>query len=119
MAEFAKIGLNNIVLDVVCVSDNEIMLPDGRISEDLGISYLHKLLGHETWLLTKLDGSIRKNYAGIGYIYDGNLDAFISPKPFDSWILNNNCQWEAPIPLPNDKDNFYNWNEELKEWIKV
>jgi len=119
MAEFAKIGLNNTVLDVVCVADEQITLPDGRISEDLGIAYLHKLLGHETWLLTKLDRSIRKNYAGIGYTYDKDLDAFIPPKPFPSWILNNDFQWESPVPAPTFDGNFYDWDEELKQWVKV
>lgn len=61
--------------------------------------------------------ALRKNYAGIGFTYDSNLDAFIPPKPFDSWILNENtCLWESPIPYPND-GNLYEWDEQNKNWI--
>jgi len=71
------------------------------------------------WIPTSYDGSIRKNYAGIGFTYDKDRDAFIPPKPFDSWTLNETtCQWEAPVVKPDD-DNFYVWNEETKQWDLV
>jgi len=71
-----------------------------------------------TWLETREDGSIRKNYAGIGYTYDAQNDAFIAPKPFNSWVLNNKTfQWEAPVAIPDDKKH-YTWNEETKSWDK-
>ena len=61
----------------------------------------------------------RKNYAGIGYSYDAERDAFIPPKPFESWVLNeDSCLWEAPVAHPND-GGFYNWNEETQEWVAV
>jgi hypothetical protein len=61
----------------------------------------------------------RKNYAGIGYSYDAARDAFIPPKPFDSWLLNeDSCLWEAPVPHPTD-GGFYNWDEENQEWVAV
>jgi hypothetical protein len=61
----------------------------------------------------------RKNYAGIGYSYDAERDAFIPPKPFDSWLLNeDSCLWEAPVPHPTD-GGFYNWNEETQNWDAV
>jgi hypothetical protein len=69
-----------------------------------------------TWLETKEDGSIRKNYAGIGYTYDAENDAFIAPKPFNSWVLNNTTfQWEAPVAYPLGEGH-YVWNEETQAW---
>ena len=72
-----------------------------------------------TWLKTKEDGSIRKNYAGIGYTYDAENDAFIAPKPFNSWVLNNTTfKWEPPVPYPDDGKR-YVWNETTKAWDEV
>ena len=63
--------------------------------------------------------SLRKNYAGIGFTYDSDKDAFIAPKPYPSWTLNENtCQWEPPVPLPND-DKFYRWDETTTSWVEV
>jgi hypothetical protein len=68
------------------------------------------------WIETSYDGSIRKNYAGIGYSYDKVRDAFIPPKPYPSWILNEDtCLWDAPVDMPDD-DNKYTWNEETTNW---
>lgn len=61
--------------------------------------------------------ALRKNYAGIGYTYDATRDAFIPPKPFNSWVLNeDSCNWEAPVPMPADSDKFYIWDEDKEEW---
>ena len=69
-----------------------------------------------TWIETKMDGSIRKNYAGVGHTYDQGRDAFIPPQPYSSWILNEDtCLWEAPVAYPDD-GNMYNWNEETQAW---
>ena len=71
------------------------------------------------WLETKMDGSIRKNYAGIGFSYDATRDAFISPKQYASWALNETtCQWEAPVVYPDD-GNDYDWNETNQTWDEV
>ena len=71
------------------------------------------------WLETKTDGSIRKNYAGIGDIYDPVRDAFYAPQPFSSWTLaEDTCLWEAPTPMPED-DNNYCWNEDTTSWDQV
>ena len=68
------------------------------------------------WLETKMDGSIRKNYAGIGFSYDATRDAFIPPQPYPSWTLNEDtCLWECPVAYPND-DKIYEWNEDNQEW---
>ena len=72
-----------------------------------------------TWLETKEDGSIRKNYAGIGFSYDSTRDAFIPPKPYPSWILNEDtCLWECPVAYPDD-GNMYTWNETDQQWDEV
>lgn len=72
-----------------------------------------------TWLETKIDGSIRKNYAGIGFSYDATRDAFIPPQPFPSWTLDEDtCLWEAPVAYPSD-DKMYTWNETDKQWDEI
>ena len=72
-----------------------------------------------TWIETKMDGSIRKNYAGVGHTYDQGRDAFIPPQPYSSWILNEDtCLWEAPVAYPDD-GNMYNWNETDQQWDEV
>lgn len=111
MAHWAEIDENNVVLRVT-VGDND--GPNG----DEGYQWLIENLGG-TWVKTSYNGNIRKNFAGIGYTYDENLDAFISPKPFDSWMLNENtCQWEAPTSRPEDNLD-YIWDEETLSWIPI
>ena len=71
------------------------------------------------WLETKMDGSIRKNYAGVGFTYDATRDAFIPPKPYSSWTLDEDtCLWEAPVAYPSD-DKMYKWNETDQQWDEV
>jgi hypothetical protein len=85
--------------------------------QDFIDSYMDTSAG--TWLETREDGSIRKNYAGIGYTYDAQNDAFIAPKPFESWVLNETTfQWEPPVAYPDD-GNRYNWNETDQQWDEV
>tara|TARA_R110002060_G_scaffold15439_2_gene21534 strand:+ start:51 stop:410 length:360 start_codon:yes stop_codon:yes gene_type:complete len=112
---FAKIGLNNKVIDRVVVHNNELLDANNQPNENLGISFLTNLTGWAIWKQSFKDGT-RKNQAGIGYTYDENRDAFIPPKPFNSWTLNETtCQWEAPVVYPTD-GQIYNWNEETKQW---
>ena len=126
MARFAKIGLNNKVMSVHSVHNNELLDANGVEQEILGVEFLTNLHGWAVWKQTsyntsggvhKLGGTpLRKNHAGIGYTYDQSRDAFIAPKPFNSWILNEEtCLWEAPVALP-DTENRYNWNEETTTW---
>lgn len=117
MAHFAKLDDNNNVLEVHCVNNNELMV-DGTESEAKGIEFLTNWSGGYTnWKQTSYNGNIRKNYAGVGYTYDASRDAFIPPKPFNSWVLNEStCLWEAPVPYPDD-GNRYIWNEETLSWI--
>ena len=127
MAYFAKIE-NNIVIDVNCIVNEVIKDSNGVEQEQLGINFLRTFYNEPDaiWKKTsyntingvhKLGGTpFRKNYAGIGYVYDSQRDAFIAPKPFNSWILNETtCNWESPIAYPVD-NNIYKWNEDIQNW---
>jgi len=117
MAHFAQLE-NNIVKQVIVVSNQDILDENGQESEEKGIAFCSNLLGG-TWKQTSYNGKIRKNYAGIGYTYDEGRDAFIAPKPYNSWLLNEStCQWESPIPYPND-NKFYVWDEETTSWVEI
>jgi hypothetical protein len=129
MASFAKIGLNNKVIEVLSVVNEVLHDSNGIEQEVIGIDFLTKLTGYPVWKQTSYNthagvhssGGIplRKNHAGIGYTYDEDRDAFISPKPYSSWLLNEeSCQWESPIPYPQD-GNKYTWNETIKNWEVV
>ena len=133
MASFAKIGLNNKVIEVLSVHNNELLDSNGVEQENIGIDFLTKLTGWAIWKQTSyntrggvhlLGGTpLRKNHAGIGYTYDEDRDAFIQPKPYNSWVLNETtCLWEAPVVKPEltqeqiDNENYYSWNEETQQW---
>lgn len=104
MAHFAEIDYNNIVTRVLVFSDT---YTDSNCTA---------LLGGD-WIQTSYNNNIRKNYAGVGYTYDSNLDAFIAPKPFTSWVLDTDtCIWEAPIEQP---EGDYTWNEDNLSWDKI
>ncbi len=118
MAHFAKLDENNNVLAVHAVN-NDVITVEGTESEQAGIDFLTSLYGHSLWKQTSYNGSFRKNYCGIGYTYNESLDAFIPPKPYLSWTLNEvSCYWEAPTPMPTDGKR-YSWNEENQEWIEI
>jgi len=114
MAHFAKLGVDNIVETV------EVLSNDVATSEQAGVDFLNKLYGTEdVWKQTSYNKTIRKNFAGIGFTYDETRDAFISPKPFNSWVLNETtCLWEAPVAYPDDGKR-YSWNEENERWDAV
>lgn len=115
MAHFAELGEDNIVLRVIVVNNEELMV-DGEESEAKGAQFCRDLLGG-VWKQTSYNGNFRKNYAGTGYTYDSGRDAFIPPKPFNSWILNEEtCLWEAPVPRPSG-DTMYVWDEDTTSWI--
>jgi len=119
MAHFAKIGLNNIVTDVLVVANRETMDSNGVEHESIGVEFLKTLTGHETWVQTSYNGNIRKNYAGIGYTYDSQRNAFIPPQPYPSWTLvEETCQWTAPVAMPTDEKK-YSWDEATTNWIQV
>ena len=111
MAHFAKLGTGNIVEKVIVVSN------DIAITEQAGVDFINKLYNtRDVWKQTSYNNNIRKNFAGIGYHYDQTRDAFIPPKPFNSWILNEDtCLWNAPVAKPTDGGN-YKWNETNLTW---
>ena len=112
MAHFAQLDENNIVLNVIVVNDSDCQDDNGNESEAVGIQFCQSLFGDNTvWKQTSYNANIRKNYAGVGYTFDSGRDAFISPKPFESWVFNETtCRWDAPYPMPVD-DNDYYWDE--------
>jgi hypothetical protein len=117
MAHFAQLE-NNIVTKVIVVSNQDILDENGQENEQKGIDFCSNLLGG-TWKQTSYNGNIRKNYAGIGYTYDEGRDAFIPPKPFNSWTLNEEtAQWEAPTPYPDDGKR-YSWDEATTSWVEI
>ena len=116
MAHFAQLDSNNVVTNVIVVDNSDIVDGNGDESEAIGIQFCVDLLGG-TWKQTSYNGNIRKNYAAIGYTYDSTKDAFIAPKPFNSWVLNETtCIWEAPTAYPDDGNTYY-WNEETASWV--
>jgi hypothetical protein len=126
MASFAKIGLNNKVIEILSVHNNVLKDSNGIEQEVNGIDFLTKLTGYPVWKQTSYNthggvhdnGGIpfRKNHAGIGMTYDEDRDAFIPKKPYNSWILNEDtCLWESPVAKPND-ENRYTWNELTLTW---
>ena len=129
MASFAKIGLNSKVIEVLSVNNEVLKDSNGIEQEVIGIDFLTKLTGYPVWKQTSYNtlGGIhnnngipfRKNFAGIGYTYDEDRDAFIPKKPFNSWILNEDtCLWNAPVSYPTDGEN-YIWNELTLSWDLV
>jgi hypothetical protein len=123
MASFAKIGLNNKVIEVLSVHNNELLDANGVEQENIGIDFLTKLTGWAIWKQTSYNNNFRKNHAGIGMTYDEDRDAFIPKKPYNSWLLNETtCLWEAPVIKPEltqeqiDNESYYSWNEETQQW---
>jgi hypothetical protein len=117
MAHFAKLNENNIVLEVIVIRNAAL---DSSNEEVSGIAFLTKWSGgYSNWKQTSYNSNIRKNYAGIGFTYDPARDAFIAPKPFNSWVLDEaTCRWQAPTPMPVD-DKFYRWDEDTTAWVEI
>jgi hypothetical protein len=121
MAYFAKLGTGNIIEQVISINNSVITDSNGVEQEQLGVDFINKLYNtRDVWKQTSYNRTFRKNYAGIGYQYDQTRDAFIPPKPFNSWILNEDtCNWNAPVAIPTTKleDNQdYSWNESIVNW---
>ena len=120
MVHFAKLGTGNIIEQVIVINNSVITDSDGNEQEQLGVDFINNLYGtRDVWKQTSYNGTIRKNFASIGYTYDQTRDAFIPPQPFYSWTLNETtCLWEAPVAYPDD-GQFYEWNETTKQWDLV
>jgi hypothetical protein len=126
MAHFAQLDENNVVTQVIVVSNEDTSDSNGVEVEEIGVAFCKKLLGADTnWKQTSYNNSVRVRYAGIGYSYNAELDAFIPPQPFDSWVLNEEtADWESPVgPAPAlteaeiEARSFYRWDEEGGEWV--
>lgn len=125
MAHFAKIDSANVVTAVHRLS-NDVLMVDGVESEQRGVDFLAQLHGGGTWIQTSYNTRggkhskggtpMRKNYAGRGYKWRSDLDAFVSPRPFESWSLNREtCRWDAPVPRP--EDGMHWWDEGNLKWV--
>lgn len=117
MAHFTAVNESGLVLSVLFVENSE-LIENGVESESKGVLFCQNLTGHQEWKKTSYNGNSRKRYAGIGYTYDSNLDAFIAPKPFASWLLDFNTEWQPPVPMPTDGKK-YNWDESGQQWQEV
>jgi hypothetical protein len=118
MAHFAQIDNNNLVTQVIVVANEDTADENGNEVESIGQSFCADLLGGGTWVQTSYNANFRKHYAGIGYTYSLDIDAFVSPQPFPSWSLDANAIWQAPIPIP-DSTKKYRWDEDTTNWIEV
>ena len=131
MAYFAKLGVGNIVEKVICINNSVITDSNGDQQEQLGVDFINQLYNtRDVWKQTSYNTNLgthslggtpfRKNFAGAGFTYDQERDAFIPPKPFNSWVLNEDtCEWKAPIDKPNvvlEKNQKYVWNESIVNW---
>lgn len=120
MPHFAELNENNEVIYVIYMTDEQIIDENGNESEQKGIDHLHLHHGaHRRWVRTSYGGNFRGTYAGIGYTYREDLDMFIAPRPFSSWILDETTGvWSAPTPLPEltqeqiNNNSFYDWSED-------
>ena len=118
MAHFAELDENNIVTRVIVVHNNELLDTSGNESEAKGVEFCSTLFGHTNWVQTSYNNNIRKQFAGTGYTYDSDSDVFVAPQPYPSWSLDDNSDWQAPTPMPED-DNMYSWNEDTQSWDLV
>ena len=116
MAHFAELDANNVVLRVVVIGSADTADANGVEKEHIGAAFCERLFGG-TWKQTSYNGNKRKRYAGIGYTFNEELDAFVAPKPFPSWVLNNTtAEWEAPVAMPVVEGKRFVWNEATGAW---
>lgn len=118
MAHFAKLDSNNIVTEVIVVANDVLLDDDGVEQEALGIAFCEDLFGG-TWKQTSYNGNIRKNFAGKGFKYVADRDAFVPPKPYPSWVFNSvTYRWNPPVAYPNTS-GYYEWDEETQSWVSA
>jgi hypothetical protein len=121
MAHFAQLDENNVVTQVIVVGNDDIKDVNGNEVESIGVAFCQKLLGADTnWKQTSYNSNMRVRYAGIGYSYNAELDAFVAPQPFASWTLDNDtADWVSPLgasPALTDAEvearSYYRWDED-------
>tara|TARA_A100001201_G_scaffold108508_1_gene92818 strand:+ start:1366 stop:1779 length:414 start_codon:yes stop_codon:yes gene_type:complete len=120
MAYYVKLNSSNVVEKIYNIDSDLITDVDGTEKDSLAKEYLNLRYGfHPRWVRTYPDLSQRKNFAAVGYTYDNTRDAFIPPKPHESWTLNETtCLWEAPSAMPDDGKQ-YDWNEDSQSWTAI
>ena len=122
MAHFARVE-DGVVREVIVVDNKDTSDANGVEKESIGVAFCERLLGG-TWKQTSYNANLRKNYAGIGYTYNASIDAFVPPKPYASWVLNETtAQWAAPVDMPEDAGTGdppkrYSWDEENTQWVE-
>jgi len=120
MAHFAELDADNIVVRVIVVGDEDTVDGEGNEVDAIGEAFCNDLLGG-TWKRTSYNGNYRTRYAGIGHTFDAGRDAFLTPSPYPSWVINDDTvDWEAPTPMPDDAsdDKGYYWDEDTTSWVE-
>jgi|TARA_B100000035_G_C20691690_1_gene418620 hypothetical protein len=120
MAHFAQLDDNNVVIQIIVVSNDDCSDANGTESESIGVAFCQKLLGANTnWKQTSYNSNMRVRYAGVGYSYNAELDAFVPPQPYASWTLNNTtADWDSPLTEPTLTEeqitagSYYAWDED-------
>ena len=119
MAHFALLNSDNIVVRVARVANTECVDANGVEREEIGQAFLKHMHGGGNWVQTSYNATIRKHYAGVGFSYNPVLDAFIEPKPYDTWTLNETtCKWEPPVSYPSDSGS-YIWDSDATNWVAI
>jgi hypothetical protein len=118
MAHFAELDSDGVVLRVVVVSNDILRNDDGVEDEDRGIAFLNRVVSVSTWKQTSIHNNIRRRYAGVGFTYSAEHDAFIAPQPYPSWTLDldDPNDWVPPVPMPTDEGYWYEWDEQWQTW---
>lgn len=119
MAHFAELDSNDKVLRVIVVNNDDIK-EDGLESEAKGIALCKSFYGEDTiWIQTSYNGNFRGQFTGQDGIYLRSEDRFIFPKPYPSWVLDENYFWQAPVERPDDEGKSYNWDEATLAWVEI
>lgn len=119
MAHFAQLDANNTVLQVIVVSNADLLDDNGVEQEHLGVAVCESVVGAGTWVQTSYNGNFRKKYAAIGDIYSADVDVFYNPVgPYPSWTLDANCDWQPPTPIPDDGNQYF-WDEQSLVWVLI
>jgi len=120
MSHFAQLDENNVVTQVIVIDNSVVGEPelDFPDTEPLGQSFIRNTLQLDgQWVQTSYNGGFRKQYAGIGYTFDSGSDVFITPQPYPSWSLDDNHDWQPPVPRP--EEGLWEWNEDDQDWDEV
>lgn len=119
MAQFAQLDENNVVTQVIIVADEDAPDPTPELSEPVGVAFLKGLGLGTNWKQTCPEGTFRKTFASIGYLYSPEADVFYPPQPHPSWTLDGNYDWIPPVPVPEEDGIVYDWDEANQAWVPL